>query len=37
LAAPAPASVDDRAMRVRALAIALVCAAIVAAVVKLGG
>jgi cytochrome b len=32
-----PASVDDRLMRVRALAIAVACAALVAAVVKLGG
>ncbi|HET7524407.1 MAG TPA: cytochrome b/b6 domain-containing protein, partial [Burkholderiaceae bacterium] len=32
-----PASVDDRPARVRALAIALVSAALVAAVVKLGG
>jgi cytochrome b len=37
LDAPAPASVDDRLARVRALAIAAVCAALVAAVVKLGG
>jgi cytochrome b len=37
LAAPVPASVDDRITRMRALAIAVVCAAIVAAVVKLGG
>jgi cytochrome b len=32
-----PASADDRLTRVRALAIALACAALVAAVVKLGG
>lgn len=32
-----PASVDDRLARVRALAIALACAVLVAAVVKLGG
>jgi len=32
-----PASIDDRIARVRALAIAVVCAALVAAVVKLGG
>ena len=32
-----PASIDDRLARVRALAIALVCAALVTAVVKLGG
>jgi len=32
-----PASIDDRSARVRALAIALVSAALVAAVVKLGG
>ena len=32
-----PASVDDRLTRTRALAIAVVCAALVAAVVKLGG
>ncbi len=37
LAMPAPASADDLAMRMRALAIAVVCAALVAAVVKLGG
>jgi len=32
-----PASVDDRLTRARALAIIVVCAALVAAVVKLGG
>jgi len=37
LAGTVPASVDDRLTRVRALAIALACAALVAAVVKLGG
>jgi hypothetical protein len=37
LGVPAPASVDDRVTRMRALAIAFVCAALVAAVVKLGG
>ncbi|MCC7285221.1 MAG: cytochrome b/b6 domain-containing protein [Burkholderiaceae bacterium] len=37
LPAPAPASVDDRLARVRALAIVAVCAALVAAVVNLGG
>ncbi|HEU5293266.1 MAG TPA: cytochrome b/b6 domain-containing protein [Burkholderiaceae bacterium] len=37
LSAAVPASVDDRLTRVRALAIAVVCAAVVAAVVKLGG
>jgi len=37
LPASIPASVDDRLTRVRALAIALSCAALVAAVVKLGG
>jgi cytochrome b len=33
----APASIDDRLARVRALAIALLCTALVAAVVELGG
>ena len=37
LAVPAPASVDDRITRLRALVIVVVCAALVAAVVKLGG
>jgi len=37
LPAGVPASVDDRLSRVRALAIAAACAALVAAVVKLGG
>jgi len=37
LAGAVPASADDRLTRVRALAIALACAALVAAVVKFGG
>jgi len=37
LPATVPASADDRLTRVRALAIAVACAALVAAVVKLGG
>lgn len=37
LPAGVPASIDDRLARVRALAIAAVCAALVAAVVELGG
>ena len=37
LPAPVPSSVDDRLARVRALAIVLVCAALVGAVVRLGG